>query len=82
MRLGTPQFGFWDDAQAHYGIYDGRALEFAELTVRTVRESCQATMHLIANQTLELHGEQGGGETMCVAYHSIKLARQHWSVIE
>jgi hypothetical protein len=63
---------FWDDAQAHYGIYDGRALEFAQLTVRTVRESCQATMHLIANQTLELHGEQGGGETYVVAYHSIR----------
>jgi hypothetical protein len=63
---------FWDDAQAHYGIYDGRALEFAELTVRTVRESCQATMHLIANQTLELHGEQGAGETYVVAYHSIE----------
>src|ERR1700683_510483 len=63
---------FWDDAQAHYGIDDGRAQDFADLTVRTVRESCQATMHLIANQTLELHGEQGAGETYCVAYHSIK----------
>jgi hypothetical protein len=63
---------FWEDAQAHYGIYDGRALEFAELTVRTVRESCQATMHLIGNQTLELHGEEAAGETYVVAYHSLK----------
>jgi len=63
---------YWEDAQAHYGIYDGGALEFSELTVRTVRESCQATMHLIANETIELHGEQATGEAYVVAYHSIK----------
>jgi len=63
---------FWDDARAHYGIFDGGALEFAEMTVRTVREACQATMHFLGNATLELTSLHAAGETYCVAYHSIR----------
>ena len=63
---------FWHDAVAHYGIYNGSAVDFAELTVKTVREACQATMHLIANVTLDLQDDWATGETYVVAYHSVK----------
>jgi hypothetical protein len=62
---------FWPDATVRYGVFDGPALEFARLTVATVREGCQATMHVIANALTELAGDEATSETYVLAYHSI-----------
>jgi hypothetical protein len=73
---------FWPDAVAHYGIYNGSAVDFAELTVKTVREACQATMHLIANVTVNLQDDWAAGETYVVAYHSIKSIESIGQLLE
>ena len=62
---------FWPDATVRYGVFDGSALEFARLTVATVREGCQATMHMIANTLTEIAGDEATSETYVVAYHSM-----------
>jgi SnoaL-like domain len=73
---------FWDDAAVHYGIFDGPAREFADLTVQTVRDSCQATMHLIANASLQLQDPEARGETYVLAYHSMSSVENIGELLE
>jgi hypothetical protein len=67
---------FWEDGRAHYGIYDGDAHRFAELTVDTVRDGCQTTMHFLGNSLVEISGNEAAGETYVMAYHSLRSVEQ------
>jgi len=62
---------FWNDATVQYGIFAGPAWQFAELTVATVQQGCQATMHAVSNSIVELDGNEARSETYAVAYHSL-----------
>jgi hypothetical protein len=65
---------FWNDATVQYGIFEGPASQFAELTVATLRQGCQSTMHMISNSIVELDGSEARSETYAVAYHSLPSA--------
>ena len=65
---------FWGDATVQYGTFDGPALEFARLTIASVRGGCQATLHVIANTLVDVSGDAAQSETYVIAYHSMASA--------
>jgi hypothetical protein len=63
---------YWPDAIDNHGVSDSPAMEFCDRVIPILKETCLATMHLVANSRVELAGDQAYGETYVVAYHVLK----------
>jgi hypothetical protein len=65
---------YWPDAVDNHGVSDSPAMAFCDRVIPILKETCLATMHLVANSRVELAGDEAFGETYVVAYHVLKAA--------
>jgi hypothetical protein len=63
---------YWPDAIDDHGAGESPAMAFCDRVIPILKETCLATMHLVANSRVELAGDNAVGETYVVAYHVLK----------
>ena len=67
---------YWPDAEVAYGVFEGRAHDFAAMVVQALRGGYELTQHSVGNTIIALSGERAKTETYCAAYHLMNGAEE------